>query len=304
MHPLKKLLTSNQPIILDGAMGTMLMEAGLEAGDSPEKWNVLHPEVIQEIHRGYIEAGSQIILTNSFGGTSYRLALHRLGDRAEEFNQAAAANARIEADKADHLVVVAGSMGPTGQLLEPLGTVSFEDAQSAFAEQAASLAEGGVDMFWVETMSDLEEVRAAVQGIRSVSDLPISATMSFDTNGHTMMGVSPAQAMEALSKLDLVSIGANCGTGSDELLEALKIMRETNPNVVLVAKANAGIPQLVNDQEVYNGTPQVMAEYAIQAREIGATLIGGCCGNTPEHIRAMAEALGKKFESNSYQQGV
>ncbi|OQY31926.1 MAG: methionine synthase I [Anaerolineaceae bacterium 4572_5.1] len=272
-------------------MGTMLMKAGLEAGDSPEKWNVTHPEVIQEIHRGYIEAGSQIILTNSFGGNRFRLALHRLDDRADEFNKAAAANARTEADKASHLVVVAGSMGPTGQLLQPLGTVSFEDAQSAFAEQAASLAEGGVDMFWIETMSDLEEVRAAVQGIRSVSDLPISATMSFDTNGHTMMGVSPAKAVEVLGGLDLVSVGANCGTGPDKLQEAVKMMREVNPNVILAAKANAGIPKLVGNQDVYDGTPQVMAKYATDVREIGATLIGGCCGNTPEHIRAMAKVL-------------
>lgn len=291
MQALQKLLATGQPVILDGAMGTMLMKAGLEAGDSPEKWNILHPETIQEIHRSYIQAGAQIILTNTFGGNRFRLALHRIDDRAEELNQAAAVNARAEADAAPHLVAVAGSMGPTGQLLEPLGTITFEETQAAFAEQAAALAKGGVDMFWIETMSDLEEVKAAIQGIRSVSDLPISATMSFDTHGHTMMGVSPAQAMEVLGEMGLAGIGANCGTGPEKLLEALKIMHEANPNVVLVAKANAGIPQLVNYQEVYNGTPQVMSEYAAQAREIGATLIGGCCGSTPEHIRAIAEAL-------------
>ncbi len=291
MQPLQKLLAAGQPIILDGAMGTMLMNAGLEAGNAPEKWNVLHPEIIQKIHRDYIHAGAQIILTNSFGGNRYRLALHRLADRADEFNKSAAANARIEADKANRLVIVAGSMGPTGQLLKPLGTITAEEAQKAFADQAAALAEGGVDMFWIETMSDLEEVKAAVRGIRSVSTLPISATMSFDTNGHTMMGVSPGKAMEVLGKLDLFSIGANCGTGPEKLQEALKLMRKVNPNALLVAKANAGIPQLIDDQEIYNGTPQVMAEYAIQAREIGAALIGGCCGNTPEHIKAIAKAL-------------
>ena len=291
MQPLQKLLAAGQPIILDGAMGTMLMNAGLEAGNAPEKWNVLHPEIIQKIHRDYIHAGAQIILTNSFGGNRYRLALHRLADRADEFNKSAAANARIEADKANRLVIVAGSMGPTGQLLKPLGTITAEEAQKAFADQAAALAEGGVDMFWIETMSDLEEVKAAVRGIRSVSTLPISATMSFDTNGHTMMGVSPGKAMEVLGKLDLFSIGANCGTGPEKLQEALKLMRKVNSNALLVAKANAGIPQLIDDQEIYNGTPQVMAEYAIQAREIGAALIGGCCGNTPEHIKAIAKAL-------------
>jgi len=291
MNPLQELLATEQPIILDGAMGTMLMKAGLEAGDSPEKWNVTHPEVIQEIHQGYIQAGAQVILTNSFGGNRFRLALHRIDDRAEELNQAAAANARIEAEKATHLVAVAGSMGPTGQLLKPLGTITAEEAQEAFAAQAAALAQGGVDMFWIETMSDLEEVEAAIRGIRSVSDLPISATMSFDTNGHTMMGVSPAQAMETLGELNLFSVGANCGTGPEKLLEALKIMHEVNPSVLLVAKANAGIPQLINDKEVYNGTPQVMSEYATQALKIGTTLIGGCCGNTPDHIRAIAKAL-------------
>lgn len=294
MNPIRELLTTGQPIILDGAMGTMLMKAGLEAGNSPEEWNVLHPDVIRKIHREYIQAGAQVILTNSFGGTRYRLALHRMEDRVEEFNKAAAANARAEADQTDHLVAVAGSMGPTGQLLKPLGVISFEEALSAFAEQAAALVAGGVDMFWVETMSDLEEVKAAVQGIRSVSDLPISVTMSFDTNGHTMMGVSPAKAMEVLGELELVSVGANCGTGPEKLQEAVKMMRVVNPDVVLVAKANAGLPKMVDDQEIYNGTPQVMAKYALEARAIGATLIGGCCGNTPEHIRAMAEALESK----------
>jgi len=293
MNPLERLLETGQPILLDGAMGTMLMAAGLEQGDPPEEWNVTHPDRIRAVHRSYIQAGSRVILTNSFGGTRFRLEMHDLQDRAIELNKAAAQAARAEADAAPHIVVVAGSMGPTGQIFEPMGTLTFDEAKAAFAEQAKGLAEGGVDVFWVETMSDLNEVKAAVEGARSVSDLPIVTTMSFDTHGHTMMGVSPVKALETLGKLDIIAIGANCGTGSDELEVAVKSMREANPDVVLVAKANAGIPHVMSGGEiVYDGTPEVMAQYARNVRDLGVALIGGCCGSTPAHIRAMAEALG------------
>ena len=293
MNPLEELLQTGQPILLDGAMGTMLMDAGLEQGDPPEEWNVTYPDRIRAIHRAYIQAGSRVILTNSFGGTRFRLEMHDLQDRTFALNKAAALNARAEAEAAPDMVVVAGSMGPTGQLFEPMGTMNFEEAKAAFAEQAKGLAEGGVDVFWVETMSDLNEVKAAVEGARSVSDLPIVTTMSFDTHGHTMMGVSPIKALETLGSLDVFAIGANCGTGTDELEVAVKVMREANPNVILVAKANAGIPHMMTGGEiVYDGTPEVMAHYARNVRSLGASLIGGCCGSTPAHIRAMAEALG------------
>jgi len=293
MNPLKKLLETGQPILLDGAMGTMLMDAGLEQGDPPEEWNVTHPDRIRAIHRAYIQAGSRVVLTNSFGGTRFRLEMHGLQDRVVELNKAAAQNARAEAEAAPDIVVVAGSMGPTGQLFEPMGTLTFEEAKAAFAEQANGLAEGGVDVFWVETMSDLNEVKAAVEGARSVSDLPIVTTMSFDTHGHTMMGVSPVKAIETLGELDVIAIGANCGTGSDELEVAVKAMREVKPDAIIVAKANAGIPQVVAGGDiVYNGTPEVMAQYALNVRDLGVSMIGGCCGSTPKHIRAMAEALG------------
>lgn len=294
MNPLKQLLETGEPVLLDGAMGTMLMAAGLEQGDPPEEWNVIHPKRVRAIHKSYIEAGSQVILTNTFGGTRFRLEMHNLQERVIELNKAAAENARAEADAAPHTVVVAGSMGPTGQIFEPMGTLTFEEAKDAFAEQARGLAEGGVDVFWVETMSDLNEVKAAVEGARSVSDLPIVTTMSFDTHGHTMMGVSPQKALEVLGDLDVIAIGANCGTGSDELEVAVKTMREANPDVVLVAKANAGIPTVVPGGDVvYNGTPEVMAQYARNVRDIGVSMIGGCCGSSPVHIKAMAEALGK-----------
>jgi len=294
MNPIQKLLeSSSSPILLDGAMGTMLMEEGLTQGDPPEEWNITHPEKVRKIHRAYIEAGSQVILTNSFGGNRFRLQMHNLQDRVEELNRAAAKNARSEADAAPRIVAVAGSMGPTGSIFEPMGELTFDEARHGFAEQARGLADGGVDLFWIETMSDLQEVEAAIAGIRSVSDLPISATMSFDTHGHTMMGISPDQALAALKDLNLILIGANCGTGPKELQEAIQMMRETDPDVHLVAKANAGIPQVVNGEIEYSGSPEVMATYASEVRDIGARLIGACCGSTPDHVRAMAKALSK-----------
>ncbi len=286
-----ELLESGKPIILDGAMGTMLMEAGLTQGDPPEEWNVLYPERLEKIHSAYIQAGSQLILTNSFGGTHFRLTMHGQQERVTELNKAAAINARTAADASPHPVAVAGSVGPTGELFEPMGTLTFDDAKAAFAEQAAALAAGGVDLFWIETMSDLNEVKAAYEGIRSVSDLPISATMTFDTHGHTMMGVNPTKAIETFQDLDFVVLGANCGNGPDEIEEVISSMHAANPKIILVAKANAGLPKLVKGEVVYDGTPEIMAEYALRVHNLGATLIGGCCGSTPDHIEAIAKAL-------------
>jgi len=291
MHKLNTLLQEGKPILLDGAMGTMLMEAGLESGDSMEEWNVIHSGKVRSIHRGYIQAGSQIILTNSFGGSSIRLGTQGLKDRVVELNRAAAENARAEAGATDQIVLVAGSMGPSGQLLKPLGTMTKEEAEKSFTDQAKGLAEGGVDLFWIETMSDLAEVKAAVAGIRMVSDLPIAATMSFDTHGRTMMGVTPEQAVNELQTLDIQLLGANCGTGSDELIKAIQAMQSVDPKLPLIAKANAGIPEMVGTEVVYNGSPEIMATYAVEAWKAGARLIGGCCGNTPDHIQAMASAL-------------
>jgi 5-methyltetrahydrofolate--homocysteine methyltransferase len=291
MGKLNSLLQSGKPILLDGAMGTMLMDAGMEAGESPEEWNVLHPDKVRKIHRDYIQAGSQIILTNSFGGSSIRLETHGLSERVVELNRAAGANARAEADGAAQTVLVAGSIGPTGQLMEPLGTMSAVQAEQSFADQATGLAAGGVDLFWIETMSALEEVKAAIAGVRSVSDLPIAVTMSFDSHGRTMMGISPQDAVGELQTLDIQLLGANCGTGSDELIEAIQAIQAANPKLPIIAKANAGVPKMVGTEIVYDGSPEVMAAYTTKVWKEGARLIGGCCGSTPEHIRAMAETL-------------
>jgi len=290
MNKLRQLLDANETIVLDGAMGTMLFAAGLLAGAPPEEWNITHPDRIRAVHRHYVYSGSQIVLTNSFGGTRYRLKLHNLQDRVYELNKAAAQNARAEAD-AGRLVLVAGSMGPTGELLAPMGTMTFDDAKAAFAEQARGLAAGGVDLLWVETMSDLEEARAAVEGARAVTDLPIAATMSFDTNGRTMMGVTPAQAVRTMKGWGLVAVGGNCGNGIAEIEGVIDAMHREAPDVRLIAKANAGIPQWRNNELIYDATPPIMGRYAQRVRALGACFIGGCCGNGPDHIAAIAEAL-------------
>lgn len=291
MDNFTELVSAEKTILLDGAMGTMLIAAGMETGGSPDEMNITNPDVVRGVHKAYIQAGSRIVLTNSFGGTGLRMKQHGYEDRVLEFNQAAAENARSVAEAAPHLVVVAGSMGPTGEMMKPMGKLTFDDAKAAFAEQAQGLAAGGVDVFWVETMSDLEEVRAAVEGAKSVSDLPVVVTMTFDTNGRTMMGVSPEKAMAALIGSGVVALGGNCGNGPEEIFSVIEKMTAENADIPLVAKANAGLPKIVNGEIVYDGTPQVMADYAVKVRDKGATFIGACCGSSPDHIRAMANAL-------------
>ncbi len=279
-------------LVLDGAMGTQLFARGLVSGGSPEAWNVEHPDCVQSVHQAYVEAGSDVILTNSFGGTRYRMKLHDLQDRVVELNRAAAQNARAAADAADRPVLVAGSMGPTGELLVPMGNMAYEQCRDAFAEQAQGLIEGGVDVLWVETMSDLNEVKAAIEGARSVSaDIPICATMSYDTRGRTMMGVTGAVMAQELAGLGLTAIGANCGNNLPETEAALAEMHAAMPDLILIAKANAGMPRFEGDKLVYDGTPEVMAAYADRVHQHGVALIGGCCGSGPEHIRMMKQVL-------------
>lgn len=279
-------------LVLDGAMGTQLFARGLVSGGSPEAWNVEHPERVQSVHQAYVDAGSDVILTNSFGGTRYRLKLHEMQDRVVELNRAAAQNARAAADAADRPVLVAGSMGPTGELLVPMGNMTYEQCRDAFAEQAQGLIEGGVDVLWVETMSDLNEVKAAVEGARAVSaDIPICATMSYDTRGRTMMGVTGAVMAQELGGLGLTAIGANCGNNLPETEAALAEMHAAMPDLILIAKANAGMPRFEGEKLVYDGTPEVMAAYADRVHQHGVALIGGCCGSGPEHIRMMKQVL-------------
>jgi 5-methyltetrahydrofolate--homocysteine methyltransferase len=274
-------------------MGTLLFEAGLASGESPERWNVERPDVVRDVHRAYAAAGSRVLLTNTFGGNRFRLALHGLESRAAELNRAGARLAVDAARAAGPGVVVAGDVGPSGGILAPLGDLARDDVVAGFAEQAAALLAGGVDLLWIETMSALEEVEAALEGARrGAPGLPVVVTMSFDTHGRTMMGVSPAEAAAKLGALGAAAVGGNCGLGPAELLPAIAAMRDAAPDAVLVAKPNAGLPVLEDGRAVYGGSPDEMAAYAPRLVAAGARVVGGCCGSTPAHLRAMAAALG------------
>ena len=288
---LTPLLAERAWLLADGATGSNLFDRGLQSGDSPELWNAEHPELIAELERAFVEAGADIILTNSFGGTRYRLKLHQAGDRVAELNEKAAAIARAEADRAGRGVLVAGSIGPTGEILEPLGPLSLDAAREAFAEQAEALKRGGADLMWIETMSSVEETEAAVAGAGS-SGLPVIATWSFDTNGRTMMGVMPSDLAGLHRKLHLAACGSNCGVSPSELVASIvNLAAAADSSAILVAKANCGIPKYVDGAIRFDGTPDLMAVYAGLALDAGARIIGGCCGTTPEHLRVMRRAL-------------
>ena len=292
---ISELLADKGYLVADGAMGTQLFAVGLSAGDPPEAWNVHHAEEVRAIHRAYLRAGADLVVTNSFGGTSFRLALHGLQEQVIELNAAAARNARIEADaeaeRAGRTALVAGSMGPTGELLEPLGNMSAADCEAAFAVQAEGLASGGADVLWIETMSDLDEVEAAVRGARSVCDLPVAATMSFDTAGRTMMGVTGSELAERLGGLGLAAMGANCGNNIPDTEAAVTSMTAAATGTPVISKPNAGVPVWSGDALVYDGTPEVMAAHAHRARAAGVAVIGSCCGSTPSHTAKIAAVL-------------
>jgi 5-methyltetrahydrofolate--homocysteine methyltransferase len=288
----RDLLAEDGPVMADGAMGTMLFANGLQFGDPPEVWNLTQPDVIRRIQRGYLEAGSRIIMTNTFGGNRLRLGLHGLSERVDELNRTAAILARAEVKAAGGTALVAGDIGPSGEIVQPLGTLDYDIAVDVFREQAASLIAGGVDLIWIETMSDLNEIKAAIEGVRKVSpSIALVATMTFDTRGHTMMGVSPEQAVEALIAWGADAVGGNCGNGPDELLPVIARMHAADPDAILVAKSNAGMPELVDMRAVYRADPATMAAYAVQMRDAGARIVGACCGSSPDHLRAMHDAL-------------
>jgi 5-methyltetrahydrofolate--homocysteine methyltransferase len=292
MNTLHSFITEYGYLVADGAMGTMLFAAGLGHGGSPELWNVEQPEKVAAVHREYLDAGSQILLTNTFGCNRFRLQLHNLDSRAAELNRAAARLLRAEVDASGKLALVAGDIGPTGGLIQPLGELTSEQVADAFAEQAAALIEGGVDLIWIETMAALEEMQAAVTGVRSASaDIPIIMTMTFDTRGRTMMGITPERAIRELSLYGAAAIGGNCGNGPEEIIGVVEKMRQTAPDAILVAKANAGVPVLEKGRPVYRASPEDMAVYAVQAYTAGARIIGACCGSTPAHIRSIAAVL-------------
>lgn len=300
--PLKTLLLEHHVLLADGAMGTSLFELGLANGAAGELWNVDHPDRVMSVHQGFVDAGSDIILTNSFGGNRCRLAFHDSANRVQEINEAAARLACHVAKNADRPIIVAGSMGPTGEVLEPLGSFSQTDAEAAFAEQAGALMEGGVDVAWIETMFSEEEMTAAVRAVESVG-LPYVVTMTFDSSGRTMMGIKPKDALAVCKRKGWqpAAFGANCGIGPAQLLDSvIGLSRAAGTSDVIVAKGNCGTPSMGADMVPhYNGTPEIMADYACLARDAGARIIGGCCGTTPAHIKAMRLALTARSKADA-----
>ncbi|GIL03107.1 MAG: methionine synthase [Alphaproteobacteria bacterium] len=289
---LTTLLDRKGVLLADGATGTNLFAMGLTSGEAPELWNEDRPDNVRKLHRDFVEAGADIILTNSFGGTRHRLKLHGADSRVHALNRRAAEIAREIADAAAREVVVAGSVGPTGELLVPLGALTYDAAVAAFVEQMEGLKAGGVDVIWIETMSAPEEMQAAAEAAIKVA-MPYVVTASFDTAGKTMMGLAPAALHSVLAGLPRtpVAVGANCGVGASDLLASVLDMSAAEPAAIVVAKANCGIPVVRGDAVEYTGTPQTMSDYACLAIDAGARIIGGCCGTSCEHLAAMRRAI-------------
>lgn len=291
-NPIEALLAEKGVLLADGATGTNLFAMGLEAGEAPELWNEAHPERVAALHRGFIDAGADIILTNSFGGTRHRLKLHHAQDRVHALNRKAAEIARSVADQAGRKVIVAGSVGPTGELLQPLGALTYEEAVDAFAEQIEGLKAGGAEVAWIETMSAPDEIRAAAEAAIRVG-LPYTYTGSFDTAGRTMMGLAPKDIHGVADGLGdaPAAVGANCGVGASDTLAALLDMSGAKPEATIVVKGNCGIPEFRGTEIHYSGTPELMADYARLAVDAGARIVGGCCGTSFAHLKAMRDAL-------------
>ena len=286
------LLNSKDVLLADGATGTNLFNMGLQSGDAPELWNVDEPDKIRALYQGSVDAGSDLFLTNTFGGTSSRLKLHDAQDRVHELNKIGAELGREVADKSGRKIAVAGSVGPTGEILQPVGELSHELAVEMFHEQAEGLKAGGVDVLWLETISAPEEYRAAAEAFK-LADMPWVGTMSFDTAGRTMMGVTSAAMVQLVEEFDNapLAFGANCGTGASDILRTVLGFAAQGTERPVISKGNAGIPKYVDGHIHYDGTPELMAKYAVMARDSGAKIIGGCCGTLPDHLRAMREAL-------------
>jgi 5-methyltetrahydrofolate--homocysteine methyltransferase len=282
-------LKSGPVLVADGATGTMLQAAGLPAGVIPEEWNLAQPAKITALHQAYLESGSRIIVSNTFGGNRVKLGKAKKADLAPETNRRAVEIARAAAEP--YGAFVAADMGPTGELLEPYGEMTFATAVATYAEQARFLAEAGADALWLETLSDVNEARAAIEGIQKATTLPILCSFSFDSHGRTMMGLTPKKAAETLGPLGLAALGANCGASLDDTMAAVTAIAAALPCLPLIAKPNAGLPRLEDGRSVYDTTPEEMAGYAVRFVAEGARIVGGCCGSTPAHIAAIARAV-------------
>lgn len=282
-----RLINENGPIILDGATGTNLMEAGMPIGVCPEQWVMEHPEVLLKMQREYVEAGSHIVYAPTFTGNRIKLEEYGLQDRLVEINTTLV---KLSKQAVDGKALVAGDMTMTGQQLFPMGELMFEELVDVYKEQAGVLAEAGVDLFVVETMMSLQECRAAVLAIREVCDLPILVTLTYNEDGRTLFGTPPETAVVVLQSLGVDAIGVNCSTGPMEMVPLVETMAEYS-TVPLIAKPNAGLPELEGKKTVYRMTPEEFAEAGVALVKAGAAIVGGCCGTTKEHIRALADAV-------------
>jgi 5-methyltetrahydrofolate--homocysteine methyltransferase len=291
-NALSQMLAARDWILADGATGTNLFNMGLQSGDAPEMWNDEHPDRIELLYKQAVDAGSDLFLTNSFGGNAARLKLHGAQKRARELSRISAEIGREVADRYDRPVIVAGSVGPTGEIMAPMGALTHDLAVEIFHEQAEGLKDGGADVLWLETISAPEEYKAAAEAFK-LADMPWCGTMSFDTAGRTMMGLTSADMVNMVDKLGNppLAYGANCGVGASDLLRTVLGFIAQGSQRPIIAKGNAGIPKYHDGHIHYDGTPDLMAEYAVLARDAGATIIGGCCGTMPEHLSKMREAL-------------
>jgi 5-methyltetrahydrofolate--homocysteine methyltransferase len=282
---------SKRVLVLDGAMGTMLQERGLKPGQSPEELNLTLPDVVAGVHRAYLEAGADIIVTNTFGGNREKLSHYGLEGRLREINQAGVAIARSAVGESAY---VAASIGPTGKFVEPVGDLSFDAMAAIFREQSEALINAGADLITLETFLDIKEIRAAVIAIREVSPtIPIIAMLTFDDNGRSVLGTPPEAAAITLEAVGADIVGSNCGLGVDGIYQILQSMRRVT-GLPLISQANAGLPVLKDGRTIFPGTPEEMTAYHDRLLELGVRIIGGCCGTTPDHIRAMRDALAGK----------
>jgi len=294
MNKFLERLNSGEILAADGATGSNLQKMGLRPGQPPEDLVIDDPDVSLKLAGSFVNAGSDIVLTCTFGGTRMRMKDSKYQDRAPEVNLRAAELARKAASARDG-VLVAGSMGPVGALIKPYGPLEAEDVKATFAEQAKALADGGVDFLLIETMFSFVETTAAFEGARSVTDLPIVVSFSYDRGTRTMMGVKPKDVIKKYSEMGAVLVGANCGTTLENMEAVVREYAAAMPNFPLWVKPNAGVPRMdiETEQGIYDMTPEDMGNYARKYVELGAKVVGGCCGNTPEHIAAIARAMKK-----------
>ncbi|MCS7225052.1 MAG: homocysteine S-methyltransferase family protein [Armatimonadetes bacterium] len=288
---LREVVLSKGPLLADGATGTMLQKMGLPPGHPPEKWNLDNPDPVRHLACTYGQAGSDLVFTNTFGANRIRLARFGLARQVGELNRQAVRLAQEGATASGKTLFIVGSVGPTGELLEPYGDLEPKEAQDAFAEQCEALASSGVDGIVGETFTDLQEAVAFVRAAREVTSLPIFVSLSFEKTGRTVLGVDPIVALQQLTDEGALVVGANCGDGIEPVSLVIRQMRNRFPDALLLAKPNAGIPIVRGTELFYPATPDDLAQFASEMKSLAVTIIGGCCGTTPDHIAAMSQIL-------------